>query len=109
MVKVKKFKVSKDILECSGYIKTFKRTKGDQKTTATLKYFDIKKKTPLQTRPDNASYQILRPRISLNKMAITATTKSMWMMLPILKTKNPSNHPMMRMTARIYNKSLMII
>jgi hypothetical protein len=40
-------------------------------------------------------------------MAMTAMTRSTWMMLPTLNTKAPKSHPIMRMIAITYNRSLM--
>jgi hypothetical protein len=42
-------------------------------------------------------------------MAITATTSRMCIIPPTLKTKAPRIHPIMRITANTYNKSLMMI
>jgi hypothetical protein len=52
--------------------------------------------------------QTLRPLISLSRIAITAITRSTWIMFPTLNTNAPSNHPMIRIMAMTYNRSLMI-
>jgi hypothetical protein len=38
------------------------------------------------------------------RIAIIASTKSTWMILPKEKTKAPSSHPIKRITAMMYNR-----
>ena len=48
------------------------------------------------------------PRIRRNNIEIMAITNSTWISEPALKTKNPSNHPIIRITAMIYSREFMV-
>jgi hypothetical protein len=48
----------------------------------------------------------LLPRIRRSRIAMMAITSRTWMIFPRLNTKAPSSHPMIRITAMMYRRSL---